>query len=414
MSVSTIPAGISGYDVAAVRKQFPELSETVYGKPLVYLDNGATTQKPLSVIECINRYYSTYNSNVHRGVHFMSQKATDAMEAARKTVQAFINAASEEEIIFTSGSTAGLNLLASSFTQGLATDDEIIISAMEHHANIVPWQMACERHQLKLRVIPMFENGELDLESLRKLITSRTKMISVVHVSNSLGTVNPVKEIIQIAHEKNIPVCIDGAQAVQHMNIDVQELDCDFYVFSGHKMYGPTGVGVLYGKKEWLQKMPPYQGGGEMIAEVTFEKTTYNALPFKFEAGTPHIEGIIGLAEAIRFVESLGRSSIAQYETALLEYATNALKEVEGLRIYGEAAQKVSAISFLMKNIHPYDTGVLLDKIGIAVRTGHHCTQPIMQYYKIPGTVRASFALYNTKEEVDALIAALHRIQKMF
>lgn len=401
-------------EIEAIRKQFPELQEQVYGKPLIYFDNGATTLKPQSVIDSIQQYYSTYNSNVHRGVHYMSQKATDAMEAARRTVQTFLNATSEEEIIFTSGTTGGLNLLASSFTSLLQKDDEIIITAMEHHANIVPWQIACERHQLKLRVIPMFEHGELDLEKFQQLISNKTKLISVVHVSNSLGTINPVQEIIRMAHEHHIPVCIDGAQAVQHMKVDVQQLDCDFYVFSGHKIYGPTGIGVLYGKKEWLNKMPPYQGGGEMIAEVTFEKTTYNVLPFKFEAGTPHIAGIIGLAEAIRFVESLGLDAIAAYESELLQYATEALRQLEGLRIFGEASRKASVISFLLKDIHPYDTGVLLDKMGIAVRTGHHCTQPIMQYYQIPGTVRASFALYNTKAEVDAMVKALHRIQKMF
>jgi cysteine desulfurase/selenocysteine lyase len=402
------------FDVQTIRNQFPILSEKVYGRPLIYLDNGATTQKPQSVIDCIEEYYASYNSNVHRGVHFMSQKATDAMEDARRTVQHFIGASSEEEIIFTSGTTASLNLLASSFCSLLSAGDEILISAIEHHANIVPWQMACERHSLTLRVIPMFENGELDIEAYQKLISDRTKLISVVHVSNSLGTVNPVKEIIRIAHEYQIPVCIDGAQAIQHLPIDVRELDCDFYTFSGHKMYGPTGIGVLYGKSYWLNKMPPYQGGGEMIQEVSFEKTTYNVLPFKFEAGTPHIEGIIGLAAAIRFIESVGKEKILAAETDLLLYATEALQSIEGIQFYGRAREKASVISFLLKGIHPYDTGVLLDKMGIAVRTGHHCTQPIMQYFKIPGTVRASFAIYNTKEEVDELVKALTRIQKMF
>jgi cysteine desulfurase/selenocysteine lyase len=401
-------------NVQSVRELFPVLKQHVYNKPLIYFDNGATTQKPQRVIDAISNYYSTYNSNVHRGVHYLSQKATDAMEAARRTVQQYINAESEEEIILTSGTTASLNLLASSFTQMLNSGDEIIISAMEHHANIVPWQMACERMGLKLKVIPIFENGELDIEAFKQLVTVKTKLVSIVHVSNTLGTVNDIEEVIRIAHQYNVPVSIDGAQAIQHLPVDVQKLDCDFYSFSAHKLYGPTGIGILYGKKKWLEQMPPYQCGGEMIKEVTFEKTTFNDLPFKFEAGTPHIAGIIGLAEAIKFVQDTGLSAMAAYENELLHYLTTQLKTIDELRIYGEAKNKISVASFLLKDIHPYDTGVLLDKMGIAVRTGHHCTQPLMQFFNIPGTVRVSLAVYNTKGEIDELIHALHRIQKLF
>ncbi len=404
----------SALDVSSIRSMFPILQEKVYDKPLIYFDNAATTQKPKQVLDCIQKYYSTYNSNVHRGVHYLSQKATDAMEDARKIIQKFIGAELNEEIIFTQGTTGSLNLLAYSFCQMLKPGDEIIISAMEHHANIVPWQIACEHKQLKLRVIPFLEHGELDLETFVKLISSNTKLVSVTHASNTLGTINPVEEIIRIAHQHNIPVSIDGAQAIQHLPVDVQKMDCDFYSFSGHKIYGPTGIGVLYGKKKWLDRMPPYQSGGEMIKEVSFEKTTYGELPFKFEAGTPNIEGIIGLGEAIRFVQETGIQKAATYESELLSYFTSQLKTIPGIRIFGEAPHKVSVVSFLVDGIHPYDTGVLLDKMGIAVRTGHHCTQPIMKYFNIPGTVRASLAVYNTSSEIDIFIHSLERVKKMF
>lgn len=397
-----------------IRALFPILGRQVYGKQLVYFDNGATTQKPQRVLDSIQNYYTTYNSNVHRGVHFLSQQATDVMEDARKTIQEFINAKQAEEIIFTSGATESINLLASSFSQLLAKGDEILISAMEHHANIVPWQMICERYGYHLRVIPILDNGDLDLIAFDKLITPKTKLLSVVQVSNTLGTINPIKQLIDKAHQNNTAVIIDGSQAVQHLKIDVQELDCDFYVFSGHKLYGPTGTGVLYGKKNRLEQLPPYKGGGDMIKEVSFEKTTYNDLPFKFEAGTPNIEGIIGLAEAIHFINHTGIASIANHEADLLNYLTDKLRAIPGIRIFGESSNKIAVISFLLRDIHPYDIGVLLDKMGIAVRTGHHCTQPIMQRYQIPGTVRASLAVYNTRAEIDVFIDALHRINKMF
>lgn len=397
-----------------IRALFPILGRQVYGKQLVYFDNGATTQKPQRVLDSIQNYYITYNSNVHRGVHFLSQQATDVMEDARKTIQEFINAKQAEEIIFTSGATESINLLASSFSQLLAKGDEILISAMEHHANIVPWQMICERYGYHLRVIPILDNGDLDLIAFDKLITPKTKLLSVVQVSNTLGTINPIKQLIDKAHQNNTAVIIDGSQAVQHLKIDVQELDCDFYVFSGHKLYGPTGTGVLYGKKNRLEQLPPYKGGGDMIKEVSFEKTTYNDLPFKFEAGTPNIEGIIGLAEAIHFINHTGIASIANHEADLLNYLTDKLRAIPGIRIFGESSNKIAVISFLLRDIHPYDIGVLLDKMGIAVRTGHHCTQPIMQRYQIPGTVRASLAVYNTRAEIDVFIDALHRINKMF
>ncbi|MFN9882410.1 MAG: aminotransferase class V-fold PLP-dependent enzyme [Bacteroidota bacterium] len=397
-----------------IRSLFPILGRQIYGKQLVYFDNGATTQKPQRVLDSIQNYYTTYNSNVHRGVHFLSQQATDVMEDARKTIQEFINAKQAEEIIFTSGATESINLLASSFSQLLAKGDEILISAMEHHANIVPWQMICERYGYHLRVIPILDNGDLDLIAFDKLITPKTKLLSVVQVSNTLGTINPIKQLIDKAHQNNTAVIIDGSQAVQHLKIDVQELDCDFYVFSGHKLYGPTGTGVLYGKKNRLEQLPPYKGGGDMIREVSFEKTTYNDLPFKFEAGTPNIEGIIGLAEAIHFINHTGIESIANHEADLLNYFTDKLRAIPGIRIFGESSNKIAVISFLLRDIHPYDIGVLLDKMGIAVRTGHHCTQPIMQRYQIPGTVRASLAVYNIRAEIDVFIDALHRINKMF
>ena len=397
-----------------IRKDFPILEEKIYNKPLIYFDNGATTQKPTCVVEQINYSYYHLNSNIHRGVHYLSQKATEAHEAARSKVAKFLGASKREEIIFTRGTTEAVNLVAFSFGEAFCkAGDEVIISVMEHHSNIVPWQMLCERKGMKLRVIPMNENGELKLDELKNLINEHTRIISVTHVSNVLGTVNPVKEIIRIAHEKNIPVLIDGAQAVPHIPVNVQELDADFYVFSGHKIYAPTGIGVLYGKEKWLNAIPPYQGGGEMIQTVTFEKTTYNELPFKFEAGTPDYIGSTALARALEYVESIGMNEIAEYEHELTSYATERLKEIEGIRFFGTSKEKSAVISFLVNNIHPYDMGMLLDKLGIAVRTGHHCAQPLSDSLGIPGTVRASFAFYNTKEEIDKFIEALKRVVMM-
>lgn len=397
------------------REDFTILNQSVYNRPLVYFDNAATTQKPQVVIDALSRYYETINSNIHRGVHYLSQKATDEFESARKTVQKFINAPSDREVIFTKGSTESINLVASSFGKTfLRENDEVIISEMEHHANIVPWQMICEEKKAKLRVIPFNGEGELELEKLEGLITERTRIISVTHISNTLGTINPVKEIIRIAHQHHIPVMIDGAQAVSHIKVDVRELDCDFYCFSGHKMYAPMGIGVLYGKEEWLDKMPPYQGGGEMIEKVTFEKTTYNGLPFKFEPGTPSVGDVIGLMTAINYLNDIEIENIGKYEDELLQYATRRLQEIEGLTIYGNAAKKASIISFNLENIHPYDAGIILDQHAIAVRTGHHCTQPIMDKFGIPGTIRASFAMYNSKEEIDIMVQAIHQVKKMF
>ena len=396
------------------RSQFPILKQQVNGKPLVYFDNAASSQKPQRVIDAIVRYYSEYNSNVHRGVHTLSQVATDAYENARISAARFINAAEKECVIFTKGTTDSINIIAQSFSQGfLHAGDEIWISALEHHSNIVPWQMACERTGAKLRVIPMSESGELLLEDFFAQISSKTKLIAVGHVSNALGTINPVKEIIAKAHALNIPVLLDGAQAVPHMTVDVQDLDCDFYCFSGHKMYAPTGVGILYGKREWLDKLPPVQGGGDMIETVTFEKTTYNVLPFKFEAGTPNIEGVIALGEAIHFMEETGIENIAIREQELLAYANKKLGEIEGIRFIGTSKNKAAVVSFIVEGSHPYDVGVILDKMGIAVRTGHHCTQPIMDFYCIPGTVRASFAFFNTEEEIDLLAEGVKKAQRM-
>lgn len=393
---------------------FPILEQQVYNKPLVYLDNAATTQKPQVVIEAMKRYYETINSNIHRGVHALSQKATEEFEVARRSVQQFIHAAHDYEIIFTRGATESINLVASSFGRTfVGQDDEIILSGMEHHSNIVPWQFLCEERGARLKVLPFDDNGELCLDQLEQLITPRTKIVAVTHVSNTLGTCNPVADIIRIAHAHNVPVMLDGAQAVAHTPVDVQTLDCDFYCFSGHKMYGPMGIGVMYGKEEWLQRMKPYQGGGEMISTVTFEKTTYNELPFKFEAGTPSVGDAIGLRTAIEYMQNIGIQNIAQHEEALLHYATEQLLQIEGMRIFGQAPHKAAVVSFLVGNIHPYDMGVLLDHQGVAVRTGHHCTQPIMDRFGIPGTVRASFALYNTREEVDALISAVKRAATM-
>ncbi len=403
------------YDIHQIRADFPILGRTVYGKPLVYLDNGATTQKPRPVVEAItNEYYNT-NANVHRGVHFLSQQATELHEASRETVRRFINARSTSEIVFTRGTTESINLLAATFCQSqMQAGDEVIISTMEHHSNIVPWQLQATARGIVLRVIPMDDRGELLLDEYERLFSPKTKLVSIAHVSNVLGTINPVKEMIATAHAHGVPVLVDGAQSIPHMPVDVRELDADFYVFSGHKVYGPTGVGVLYGKEDWLDKLPPYQGGGEMIQHVSFEKTTFNELPFKFEAGTPDYIGTTGLARALDYVSALGMDTIAAYEHELTEYATRRLKEIPGMRIFGESEQKGSVISFLVGNIHHFDLGTLLDRLGIAVRTGHHCAQPLMTRLGIEGTVRASFGLYNTKEEVDTLVAGIERVRKMF
>ena len=402
------------YDLEQIRQDFPILQRQVYGRPLVYLDNGATTQKPRCVVEAMTEEYYNVNANVHRGVHFLSQKATDLHEQSRETVRRFLNANSVNEIIFTRGTTESMNLVASCFSEAFMQEgDEVIISTLEHHSNIVPWQLAQNRKGIKLRVIPITDEGNICLDEYEKLFTNRTRIVSVAHVSNVLGTVNPVKEMIAYAHEHGARVLIDGAQASPHLAIDVRDLDCDFYVFSSHKMYGPTGVGVLYGKRELLEQMPPYQGGGEMIKHVTMEKTTYADLPFKFEAGTPDFVDIAAFSKAIDFIQSIGIETIARHEEDLLHYATEQLLRIPGLRIYGTSEHKSAVISFLVGDIHPYDIGMLLDKLGVAVRTGHHCAQPLMDYYDIPGTVRASFAVYNTRQEVDAFIAALQRILPM-
>lgn len=402
-------------DIDKIRADFPILSTTVYGKPLIYLDNGATTQKPKCVVEEIEQIYYATNANVHRGVHYLSQRATDLAEESRVVVQEFINAKHSKEIIFTKGTTESINLVAHSFCQQFCSEgDEIIVSAMEHHANIVSWQLQESIRGIKLRVIPINEKGELMLDEMKKLISPKTRLISVMHVSNVLGTINPIEEIIEIAHSHDIPVLIDAAQSVQHLKIDVQQLDCDFLVFSGHKLYGPNGVGVLYGKEKWLNQMPPYQGGGEMISTVSFNKTTYNELPFKFEAGTPNYPDVIALAKAINYIKNIGLDSIKLYEDELLQYCTDELKKIDGIRIFGTSERKSSVISFLIGRIHHYDMGMLLDKMGIAVRTGHHCAQPLMEELGIEGTVRASFAFYNTKEEIDQLIIGVKRVVSMF
>lgn len=396
------------------REDFKILDQKIYGRPLVYLDNAATTQKPQVVIDTLKTYYETINSNIHRGVHYLSQRATDEFEAAREAVRRFINARHAYEVIFTRGATDSMNLVAASFGRTfLHEGDEIIVSEMEHHANIVPWQFLCEDRGCMLKVLPFNEKGELCIEQLDQLITPKTKILAVTHVSNSLGTVNPVKEIIEIAHKNGVPVLLDGAQAVSHCKVDVQALDCEFYCFSGHKMYAPMGIGVMYGKEEWLNKMKPYQGGGEMIKQVTFAKTTYNDLPFKFEAGTPSVGDAMGLKAAIEYMESIGIENIAAYEKELLDYAEERLSSIEGLRIYGQAAQKAAIVSFNIEKIHPSDIGAIIDKLGVAVRTGHHCTQPIMDHFGIPGTVRASFALYNEKKEIDDLYEAVYRAKNM-
>lgn len=405
----------NSFDNQKIRKQFPILNQLVYNKPLIYFDNAATTQKPLRVINALNDYYIKINSNIHRGVHYLSQQATSAFEESRNSVKEFINARFSHEIIFTRGTTESINLVASSFAKKfLYAGDSILISTMEHHSNIVPWQLACEEKQAKLNVIPIREDGTLIISELEKLLDNSCKLLAITHVSNTLGTINDIKLIIEIAHKKNIPVLIDGAQAISHLKVDVQNLDCDFYCFSGHKMYAPMGTGVLYGKENILNELPPYQGGGEMIKNVTFEKTTFNELPFKFEAGTPNVGDVIGLKEAISFITEIGYEAIVNYEQGLLDYASEKLKQIEEIKIFGNAPEKASVISFLLGNIHPYDAGIVLDKLGIAVRTGNHCTQPLMDFYKIPGTIRASFAIYNTKEEIDSMIEALKKIKIMF
>lgn len=400
-------------DINTIRADFPILSRTVNGKPLVYFDNGATSQKPQIVINAITKYYQEINANIHRGVHTLSQLATDAYEVSRGKIQNHINAQFAHEVIFTSGTTHGINAVANGFASILKPGDEVLVSSLEHHSNIVPWQMLCEKTGAVLKVIPMDENGELIMAEYDKLLSDKTKIVTVNHISNALGTVNPIKYMIDKAHEFGAAILIDGAQAVPHLKPDVQALDCDFYVFSGHKMCGPTGVGILYGKEAWLNKLPPYQGGGEMIKEVTFEKTTYADLPHKFEAGTPDIAGGIVLGTAVDYMNSVGFDNIQQQELELLEYATKRLLEIEGLKIYGTAKEKTSVVSFNIEGIHPYDIGTIIDKLGIAVRTGHHCAQPIMHFFNIPGTIRASFSFYNTKEEINVMVEAVKKAQMM-
>lgn len=403
------------YDINRIREDFPILGREVYGKPLVYLDNGATTQKPRCVVESIVDEYYSVNANVHRGVHFLSQQATNLHEASRETVRRFINARSISEIVFTRGTTESINLVASTFADSqMKEGDEVIVSVMEHHSNIVSWQLQAARKGIRLRVIPMNDRGELLMDGYERLFSPKTKLVSVAHVSNVLGTINPVERIIEIAHAHGVPVLIDGAQSIPHLKVDVQALDADFYVFSGHKVYGPTGIGVLYGKENWLDKLPPYQGGGEMIQSVSFEKTTFNELPFKFEAGTPDYIGSTALAKALDYVSALGMDSIAAYEHELTVYAMQRMKEIPGMRIFGEAEHKGGVISFLVGNIHHFDMGTLLDRLGIAVRTGHHCAEPLMRRLGIEGTVRASLGLYTTREEIDTLVAGIERVSKMF
>ena len=401
------------FDIQKIRADFPILSQKVNGKPLVYFDNGATSQKPQVVIDAISQYYQEINANIHRGVHTLSQLATDAYEVSRGKIQKHLNAKHAHEVIFTSGTTHGINVIANGFSAFLKSGDEVLVSALEHHSNIVPWQMLCEKTGATLKVIPMNENGELILSEYDKLLSAKTKIVTVNHISNALGTINPIQYMIDKAHEVGAAILIDGAQATPHLKPDVQALDCDFYVFSGHKICGPTGIGILYGKEDWLRKLPPYQGGGEMIATVTFEKTTYADLPHKFEAGTPNIADGIVLGTAIDYLNEIGFDNIAQYEHELLEYATKKLSEIEGLKIFGTAEQKTSVISFNIDGIHPYDIGTIIDKLGIAVRTGHHCAQPIMDFYQIPGTIRASFAFYNTKEEIDVMVEAVKKAKMM-
>ncbi|MET0501392.1 MAG: cysteine desulfurase [Candidatus Binatia bacterium] len=409
------PAPPAAWNVSEVRKDFPILRQKVHGKPLVYLDNGATSQKPQRVIDTLNRYYAAENSNIHRGVHFLSERATEAYEGARRAIQRFINAGSEQEVIFVRGTTEAINLVAQSYGRTfLKQGDEIIVSAMEHHSNIVPWQMLCEQIGARLRVIPINHDGELVLDEYHRLLNDKTKFVSVTHVSNALGSIVPVKDIVRLAHERSVPVFVDGAQAAPHLKVDVQELGCDFYAFSGHKLFGPTGVGILYGRRELLDAMPPYQGGGDMISLVTFEKTHYNVLPYKFEAGTPHIAGGIGLAAAIDYLRGLDWTQVAAHEHDLLDYGTSALSSIEGLRIIGTAKEKVGVISFVFDHIHAHDVGTILDQEGVAVRAGHHCAMPVMQRFGVPATTRASFALYNTRDEIDVLIRGIDRALKVF
>ena len=402
-------------DIQKIREDFPILSRTVYNKPLVYLDNAATTQKPLCVLDAMRDEYLNVNANVHRGVHYLSQQATDLHEAARETVRRFVNAASVNEIVFTRGTTEGLNLVASSFCEEFMHEgDEVIVSVMEHHSNIVPWQLQAAKRGIAIRVIPMNECGDIDMDAYKAMLNERTKLVSIAHVSNVLGTINPVKEITRIAHEHGVPVLVDGAQSTPHFRVDVQDIDCEFFVFSGHKMYGPTGIGVLYGKESWLDRLPPYQGGGEMIESVTFEKTVFEKLPFKFEAGTPDYVATHGLAKAIEYIESIGLDNISAHERELTDYCMQRLSEIDGMRIFGTSSHKDAVVSFLVRDIHHLDMGTLLDRLGIAVRTGHHCAQPLMDRLGIQGTVRASFALYNKKEEIDILANGIARVSQMF
>jgi cysteine desulfurase/selenocysteine lyase len=414
--MSIAAKAVSGaFDVESVRADFPILEQTVHGKPLVYLDNAATSQKPRAVIDAISHYYEGTNANIHRAVHHLSEQATGEYEAARIIAQKFINAASPTEIIFVRGTTEGINLVAQTFGRAnIHAGDEVVVTDMEHHSDIVPWQLLCEDRSAKLRVVPINDRGELILEEYDKLLGPKTKLVCVTHVSNALGTVNPVREIIATAHSRGIPVLVDGAQAVPHMKVDVQALDCDFYSFSGHKVYGPTGIGVLYGKKALLEAMPPYQGGGDMILSVTFEKTTYNRLPYKFEAGTPDIAGVIGLGAALDYVSGLGIERIGAYEHELLDYATAAVSSIPGLKIIGTAKEKAGVLSFTLENIHPHDIGTILDREGIAIRTGHHCSQPVMKRFGVDSTARASFAMYNTKQEVDALVRGIEKVREVF
>lgn len=403
------------FDINKVRKDFPILKRKIYGKNLVYLDNAATTQKPQSVIDAVVKYYSEGNSNIHRGVHYLSQEATVAFEDARANIQEYINAKEKREIIITKGTTDSINLMAHSFGKKYINEgDEVIISALEHHSNLVPWQQLCKEKKASLKIVPVNDQGEFVFEEYIKMLNSRTKLVAVSHVSNALGSINPIKEIIEKAHEFNIPVMIDGAQGVPHLAIDVQQLDCDFYAFSGHKFYAPMGVGILYGKEKYLEEMLPYQLGGEMVDQVSFEKTSFNELPFKFEAGTPNVEAVLGLNAAVEYIKNIGIENIARYENKLLNYATQELKKIDGIRLIGEAANKAGVISFLIGDIHPFDAGTIIDHFGIAVRTGHHCAQPIIDHFKIPGTIRASFAMYNTIEEIDLLITAIKQVKTMF
>jgi cysteine desulfurase/selenocysteine lyase len=413
--MSAYPSTASALNIASIRKDFPSLDQEVYGKPLVYFDNAATSQKPQVVIDRLAQYYAKENSNVHRGVHYLSQQATDAYESVREDVRRLLGAEHTREIIFTKGTTDGINLVAFSFGEKYIHEgDEIIITAMEHHANIVPWQMLCQRKGAVLKVVPMDSRGVLDIAEYERLLSDKTKLVAFSHTSNALGTVNPTKNMIDLAHQVGAVALVDGAQAVPHQAVDVQALDADFFVFSGHKLFGPTGTGILYGKEKWLEEIPPYQGGGDMIDLVTFEKTTYAGLPHKFEAGTPNIAGFIGLGEAIRYVENIGYEGIHAWEQELLHYGTEQVSKVPGIRFFGESDEKASVISFLIGDIHPYDGGTILDRLGIAIRTGHHCAQPIMSQFEIPGTMRASFAFYNTKEEIDRLIEGLEKVMQMF